>query len=75
MSVAESARELEQRVKEAGGDMKAVLERAGIHRATFDRWKAGSNAPRLDRWQQLEAAARAVLAAVRSGAAPQEARP
>lgn len=71
MSIAHDAQDLERQVTSAGADMKLVLAGAKVHRATWDRWKAGSHAPRLDRWQAVQDAARDVINRV-SAAQPGE---
>jgi hypothetical protein len=57
MDIAASAIALEDRVVAAGISMPGVLTEAGVHRATWDRWKAGTNSPRMLTWQAVVDAA------------------
>jgi predicted transcriptional regulator len=53
MSFADQVRQVESRAAEQGIDMKEVLAQAGIHRATLDRWKAGTSEPQMRKWRRI----------------------
>jgi hypothetical protein len=46
---------IEARLKAAGVTVDDFCKRAGIHRATWQRWKAQDNRPYLDTWQRVTA--------------------
>lgn len=53
MSLATRIVEVEKRAEVIGLQMRDLLMEAGVHRATWDRWKAGSNAPNFKTWDGL----------------------
>ncbi|MGE4079597.1 MAG: hypothetical protein AB7F22_29005 [Reyranella sp.] len=63
MAFADDARALENRAKDEGIDMKEVLRLAGIHRATWDRWKAGSFGPQMRKWDAVVVALNTLMEA------------
>gem|GEM_PF-1970588 len=53
MSLATRIEEVEKRAGAIALPMRDLLAEAGVHRATWDRWKAGSNAPNFKTWDGL----------------------
>ena len=53
MDIKSEALALEARAAAAGVDMAVILAEASVHRATWDRWKAGNNSPRLVAWRDV----------------------
>ncbi len=45
--------EIEDRLKAAGIPLAKFWQDIGIHRTTWQRWKAGRYAPRIDAWRQI----------------------
>ena len=45
--------DLEQAASLAGISHAEMLSQIGIHRATWDRWKAGTTSPRLSAWVSI----------------------
>ncbi len=56
MSVSEDIKAIEARADELGIEMKAVLAHAGVHRATWDRWKSGAFEPQMKKWRKVQEA-------------------
>lgn len=48
--------EIEDRLRRAGITVDEFCESAGVHRATWQRWKADKHAPRLTVWRRVVAA-------------------
>jgi len=45
----------EERAKQAGLKVDDLCKAADVHRATWQRWKAGVTSPPLKKWQAVEA--------------------
>lgn len=65
IDLAEVIRQIEARAKRRGVDIESVLDAAGVHRSTWNRWRAGTHFPQLRKLQGIE---RAVETAKRSAA-------
>lgn len=61
--------DIEIRANNAGSDIKAVLREAGVHRATWDRWKAGTTTPQLANLEKIIAILERIEAAKAAGQA------
>ena len=48
--------EIEETARKQGEGIQAVLDRAGIDRSTWTRWKAGTTKPRLESWLAVKVA-------------------
>src|SRR6185312_12836186 len=48
-----TAVELERRARPAGLTIKEMCSRAGVHPASFTRWKAGLNEPNMARYKRM----------------------
>lgn len=48
--------EAEARLSATGITVDEFCERAGIHRATWQRWKAGTTEPQMRTWRRIEEA-------------------
>jgi hypothetical protein len=56
MDLTDTCKALETRAADAGVSIKMVLDKAGVHRTTWGRWKSGDSRPLKDTWDSLEAA-------------------
>lgn len=56
MNTAEECFALEKEAADSGIDMQEVLARAETHRATWDRWKAGTHEPQMRKWRKVRTA-------------------
>lgn len=54
MTVVEEVQEFEAIAGQAGVPIKAILRRAHVSVATFNRWKAGTMGPTLTNWRAME---------------------
>jgi len=52
---AEVVREAEQRAKRLGLNPADLHAAAGVHRATWNRWRAGEGEPALSEWSRVQA--------------------
>lgn len=50
MTVREQINRLEAEAAKKGLEVRPIVSAAGIHRATWDRWKAGATGPRMATW-------------------------
>jgi len=53
--------EIENRLKDAGLKLNAVLLAADVDRSTWTRWKMGKYVPTPEKWQSVEHAVREAL--------------
>lgn len=60
--------ELEREVKEASLPIEDVLDKAGVHRSSWTRWKNGTHSPRMDNWSMVRDTARRLIAEKRAAA-------
>ena len=56
MTVVEEVLKFEANAHRLGLPIKAILRRANVSVATFNRWKAGTMGPTLTNWRALERA-------------------
>jgi hypothetical protein len=61
MAFADELADLKRDLKEAHIPVDDVLAIAGVNRSTWTRW-GGTHTPRLDRWDDVKAAAASLLA-------------
>lgn len=54
MMIAQKVKEIEAQAKKAGLSPQELCELANIHRATYQRWKAGKTQPLWDSFARLE---------------------
>lgn len=73
MSTSDEIKVMEARAAEIGLEMKAVLARAEVHRATWDRWKSGAYEPQMKKWRAVQDAFAALEKTTSSLSALQEA--
>jgi hypothetical protein len=55
MSIRENIISAETRAKAIGLSVDDLCRQIGVHRATWQRWKAGVTEPRLSDWERTEA--------------------
>lgn len=60
MTIQEQIAAIEAAVRGADKGIHDLCRRAGISRATWQRWKAGKTSPTLQNWRSVEEAARAI---------------
>lgn len=53
----------ETAIRRAGLTVDDFCNQIGVHRATWQRWKAGKTSPRLSDWQRIEDALHSLKAA------------
>lgn len=63
MAFKEQVTSLEAEISGAGVTVDAVLTKAGLDRATWTRWKAGTFSPRMTNWLKVQEAARELIRA------------
>jgi hypothetical protein len=71
MSIRDQITLIERRAEALGVEVRNILLRAGVHRATWDRWKSGSNGPRFSTWESVLAAASEFGCSPVAGATPE----
>jgi len=57
MHIPTSIAQIEQAARAAGLSVDQFCERAEVDRATWQRWKAGTTTPRLDKWMRVQSVA------------------
>ena len=62
MDIATEIRRTERRVKRKGLSINELCRAAQVHRATWQRWKAGDTSPTIRAWARVIAAAKELTA-------------
>lgn len=52
---AQAVKNAEIEARSLGLDQADLCAAAGVHRATWNRWRTGAFAPSLDQWMQVQA--------------------
>lgn len=61
MAIPDDIKALEAELSAASISVDAFLEKAGVDRSSWTRWKAGSFSPRMDSWSKVQDAARELI--------------
>lgn len=61
MAIKDEITALEAELSAASISVDTFLDRAGVDRSSWTRWKAGSFSPRMDSWAKVQDAARELI--------------
>lgn len=56
MDITAEINDIEAAARQRGESIQSVLDRAGLDRSTWTRWKSGATKPRLESWMAVKTA-------------------